>query len=371
MEAMGNLAGGIAHDFNNILTTIIGYANLLEMKLDKNDSSRSFVEHILTAADRAANLTKSLLTFGKKQSSEPRVVDLRGIVQGVEKFLLRLVREDFELQTTIADDACMVFADSGQIEQILMNLTTNARDAMHNGGKLAIATSMISLDRDFVATHGYGAPGRFVLLTVTDTGTGMDAETRIRIFEPFFTTKEVGKGTGLGLSMVYGIVKQHSGYITCYSEPGEGTTFRIYLPAVDALAEPVPESSAGLLPGGTETILMAEDDEQVRMLTHKLLESLGYTVIEARDGNDALKQFFAHQDVIQLALLDVIMPGKNGREAYEEMRKKVPGLKALFTSGYSADIFQCNEFNESNFAFISKPSLPTELSQKIRQMLDE
>jgi len=256
-------------------------------------------------------------------------------------------------------------------DQILMDLATNTRDALQNGGKLAIATSMVNLDREFVATHGYGAPGRFVLLTVTDTGNGMSEETKSRIFEPFFTTKEVGRGTGLGLSMAYGIVKQHNGYITCYSEPGEGTTFRVYLPAVDALAEPVPAPSAKTPPGGTETILVAEDDEQVRMLTHKLLESFGYTVIEARDGNDALTQFFAHQETIQLALLDVIMPGKNGRDAYEEMRKRSPGLKALFTSGYSADIFQRGKLDELNFAFISKPALPTELLHKIRQLLDE
>jgi PAS domain S-box-containing protein len=371
MEAIGTLAGGIAHDFNNILTAIIGYGSLLEMKIGKNDPSLQLVEHILTAADRAASLTKSLLTFGREQNSEQHIVDLSGIVLGVEKFLLRLLREDIELRTTIVDKACMVFADSGQIEQVLMNLTTNARDAMQHGGKLAVTTSMINLDRDFVATHGYGSPGRFALLSVTDTGAGMDAETKNRIFEPFFTTKEVGKGTGLGLSMAYGIVKQHNGYITCYSEPGEGTTFRVYLPAVDALAEPLPVPSCKTPPGGTETILVAEDDMQVRMLTHKLLESFGYTVIEAVNGEDALKQFLAHQKTIQLALLDVIMPRKNGREAYEEMRKRSPGLKALFTSGYSADIFQQGELDESSYAFISKPVLPAELLHKIRHMLDE
>jgi PAS domain S-box-containing protein len=371
MEALGTLTGGIAHDFNNVLTAIIGYGSLLEMKLDESDPSRQFVEYILTAADRAASLTQSLLTFGRKQDLETHVVNLSDIVQGVEKFLLRLLREDIELRTTISDEVCMVLADAGQIEQVLMNLATNARDAMQNGGKLAIATSMIDIGRDFVATHGYGTPGRYALLTVTDTGNGMNEETKSRIFEPFFTTKEVGRGTGLGLSMAYGIVKSHNGYITCYSEPGEGTTFRVYLPAVDAMAEPLSESSAETPPGGTETILVAEDDEQVRILTHKLLESFGYTVIEARDGKDALAQFFAHQETIQLALLDVIMPGKNGREAYEEMRKMSPGLKVLFTSGYSADIFQQGEFHESSYALISKPVLPAELLQKIRHLLDE
>ena len=371
MEALGTLSAGIAHDFNNILTAIIGYGSLLSLRLDKNDSLRPFVEHILTAADRATTLTKSLLTFGRKQNIEPCVVDLNSVVPEVEKLLLRLLREDIELRTTLANSPCTVLADAGQIGQVLMNLATNARDAMPQGGKLAIRIAMASLDRDFVATHGYGAPGSYVLLTVTDTGVGMDAETKSRIFEPFFTTKEMGNGTGLGLSMAYGIIKQHNGYITCYSEPGAGTTFRIYLPAVDALAEPVLVSSAELPPGGTETILLAEDDEQVRVLTSSLLEKFGYTVITAHDGKDALVQFHAHSDAIQLVLLDVIMPGKNGREVCEEMRKSAPGLKALFTSGYAADIFQLGEFDESDFAFISKPALPAELLRKIRQLLDE
>jgi CheY-like chemotaxis protein len=241
---------------------------------------------------------------------------------------------------------------------------------MPKGGTLAVCIAMASLDRDFVTTHGYGTPGSYVLLTVTDTGAGMDTETKNRIFEPFFTTKEEGKGTGLGLSMAYGIVKQHNGYITCDSEPGAGTTFRIYLPAVDALAESAAEASAGLLPGGTETILLAEDDEQVRVLTASLLEKFGYTVITAHDGKDALVQFHAHRDAIQLVLLDVIMPGMNGREACKEMRESAPGLKVLFTSGYSADIFQLGELDELDFAFISKPALPAELLRKIRQFLD-
>jgi len=371
MEAIGTLTGGIAHDFNNILTAIIGYGSLLEMNLGEDETLHQYVGTILAAADRAASLVQSLLAFGRTQAMEQRVVDLNHIVPGVDKFLLRLLREDIELHTTIAESACMVLADSGQIEQVLMNLSTNARDAMQNGGKLSVATSMINLGRDFVAHHGYGAPGRYVLLTVSDTGNGMDEKTKARIFEPFFTTKEVGKGTGLGLSMAYGIVKSHSGYITCYSEPGMGTTIRVYLPAVDALAEPLPLPADEFHQGGTETILVAEDDEQVRMLTHKLLENFGYTVIEARDGKDALKQFSTRRETISLALLDVIMPGKNGREVFEEMRKEKPGLKVLFTSGYSADIFRQWELNESGFDFVSKPVPPVELLQKIRGLLDE
>jgi PAS domain S-box-containing protein len=370
MEAIGTLTGGIAHDFNNVLTAIIGYGSLLEMKFDESDPSRQFVEYILEAADRAATLTQSLLTFGRKTEIETHVVDLNDVVQGVDKFLRRLLREDIEFQTAIATENCMVLADSGQIEQLLMNLVTNARDAMQHGGKLAIATSTIDISRDFVAAHGYGVPGRYALLTVTDTGKGMSEDTKSRIFEPFFTTKEVGKGTGLGLAMVYGIVKSHNGYINCYSEPGKGTTFRVYLPSVDDHAEPIPESTAETPPGGTETILIAEDDEQVRILTHKLLENVGYTVIEATDGKDALNQFFAHRESIRLALLDVIMPRKNGREVYEAMKKSSPGLKVLFTSGYSADIFQ-QEGCEAAYPLISKPVMPTELLQKIRDILDE
>jgi PAS domain S-box-containing protein len=370
MEALGTLTGGIAHDFNNILTAIIGYGGLLEMNLEGTEPLGEYVGNILSAADRAATLTQSLLAFGRKQTLEQRVVDLNEVVGGVGKFLLRLLREDIELRTSLAPEVCMVLVDSGQIEQVLMNLATNARDAMPDGGRLAISTSVVDLGREFVATHGYGTPGRYALLTVSDNGRGMDEETRNRIFEPFFTTKEVGKGTGLGLSMAYGIVKSHLGYITCYSEPGGGTTFRVYLPLVDALAEPISALEACCMPGGTETILVAEDDEQVRMLTHKLLESFGYTVIEARDGNDALVQFRARREEIRLVLLDVIMPVRNGREVYEEMIREMPELKAIFTSGYSADVFRQWEVGGENCAFISKPASPAELLQKIRAVLD-
>ena len=233
MEAIGTLAGGVAHDFNNILMVIIGFGQLMKMKMATDDRFLPMVANILTAANRAAELTKSLLAFSRKQVMEPRVVDVNSIVEGVEKLLLRLLREDIDLRMTFADEPCTVMADKGQIELVLMNLATNVRDALPNGGILAINTSMIKIDRDFIETHGYGEPGWYVLLTVGDTGPGMDEATRLRIFEPFFTTKEVGQGTGLGLSMAHGIIKQHNGYINCYSEPGNGTTFRIYLPASD------------------------------------------------------------------------------------------------------------------------------------------
>jgi PAS domain S-box-containing protein len=371
MEAIGTLTGGIAHDFNNILTAIIGYGSLLEMRLAEDDPLRPFVEHILTAGERAAGLTQSLLAFGRKQTIEPQLVDLNAIVFEVEKFLLRLLREDIDLRTSVANEVYTVMADAGQIEQVLMNLATNARDAMPDGGVLAISTGLACLDREFTATHGYGVPGRYAVIAVSDTGVGMDEETRLRIFEPFYTTKEVGKGTGLGLSIAYGIVKQHSGFVTCYSEPGKGTTFRIYLPAVDASADPLPLEAIEIPPAGTETILLAEDDEQVRALTRELLERFGYRVIEAVDGRDALVQFAAHQAQVRLALLDVIMPGRNGRDAYHDMKKLAPDLKVLFTSGYSADIFQRGEIADAGLPFICKPVVPSELLKAIRRALDE
>ncbi|HEY6838591.1 MAG TPA: PAS domain S-box protein [Geobacteraceae bacterium] len=370
MEAIGTLTGGIAHDFNNLLTAIIGYGCLIEMKMDRDDPLRAFVEQIMAAGDRAAALTQSLLAFGRKQAIDPRPVDLNGIVRGVEKLLLRLLREDIVLRTSVADEVYTVLADTGQIEQVLMNLATNARDAMPRGGELAINTSVTHLDREFIRTHGYGEPGEYALLCVSDSGTGMDEATAQRIFEPFFTTKDVGKGTGLGLSVAYGIVKQHNGYITCYSEPGNGTTFRIYLPAVNAEIAARDETPGEAPRGGTETILLAEDDHQVRVLTRKLLERFGYTVIEATDGKEALAKFLTHGGEIDLAILDVIMPEKNGRDVYEEMVALKPGLKALFTSGYSADILQRWGMGRENLTFVSKPTLPIDLLKAIRSLLD-
>jgi PAS domain S-box-containing protein len=371
MEAIGTLTGGIAHDFNNILTAIIGYGSLMDMRLDEDDPLRPFVEHILTAAERAAGLTQSLLAFSRKQVIETRLVDLNSVVQGVEKFLLRLVREDIDLRTTVVNETLTVMADIGQIEQVLMNLATNARDAMPDGGMLAIGTSVTILDREFTSGHGYGVPGRYALITISDTGGGMDEETRLRIFEPFFTTKEVGKGTGLGLSIAYGIIKSHNGYITCYSEPGRGTTFRIYLPLINASAEPAEQAVFEIPVGGTETILLAEDEPQVRALTRELLERFGYRVIEAVDGRDAIERFSAHRAEIRLALLDVIMPGRNGRDVYEEMRRTVPDLKVILTSGYSADVFRWDEIGSGGLPFLSKPVVPSELLKLIRQVLDE
>ena len=368
MEAIGTLAGGVAHDFNNILTAIIGFGSLLTMKMAKNDPMLHDVNQILAAADRAATLTQSLLTFSRKTPIETKPVSLNSIISKVEKLLVRFIREDIELTSTLAAEELTVMADPAQIEQILINLVANARDAMPKGGKLRICTDIVELDREFIRVHGYGTPGRYASLTCSDTGSGMDKETAQRIFEPFFTTKETGKGTGLGLAIVYGIVQRHNGYINCYSEPGMGTTFRIYLPLTEALPE-----TAGVVPemlpkGGDEIILVAEDDAAARSLFKQVLETYGYTVIEAVDGEDAIGKFIAGKDEVKLVILDVIMPKKNGREACEAILHIRPDMKCLFTSGYTAGIFDGGEHKLQHF--LSKPIIPTMLLKKIREMLD-
>ena len=368
MEAIGTLAGGVAHDFNNILTAIIGFGSLLTMKMAKNDPMLHDVNQILAAADRAATLTQSLLTFSRKTPIETKPVSLNSIISKVEKLLVRFIREDIELTSTLAAEELTVMADPAQIEQILINLVANARDAMPKGGKLRICTDIVELDREFIRVHGYGTPGRYASLTCSDTGSGMDKETAQRIFEPFFTTKETGKGTGLGLAIVYGIVQRHNGYINCYSEPGMGTTFRIYLPLTEALPE-----TAGVVPemlpkGGDEIILVAEDDAAARSLFKQVLETYGYTVIEAVDGEDAIGKFIAGKDEVKLVILDVIMPKKNGREACEAILHIRPDMKCLFTSGYTAGIFDGGEHKLQHF--LSKPIITTMLLKKIREMLD-
>jgi PAS domain S-box-containing protein len=369
MEVIGLLTGGIAHDFNNILTAIMGYGNILQMKTDKNDPMRHEIDQILIAAERAAQLTGSLLAFSRKQVINPRPIKINCIVKGIEKMLTRLIGEDIELRTYLSESDLTIMADSVQLEQILINLATNSRDAMPEGGLLVIKTEPAEIDRDFIKRHGYGEAGSYALLTISDTGTGMDREIIDRIFEPFFTTKEVGKGTGLGLSVVYGIIKQHNGFINVYSEKGEGTTFRIYLPLVEEEVETAEKEISRSDFRGTETILLAEDDRAVRELTKNILEESGYQVIEAVDGKDALEKFASNKDRIQFLLLDVIMPQKNGKEVYEEIRKISPDIKVLFTSGYAEDIVQKKGISEKGLNFISKPVSPSDLLRKIRDIL--
>jgi CheY-like chemotaxis protein len=292
------------------------------------------------------------------------------IVRRVEKLIERLIGEDIEITQALHGEPLPIKADAGQIEQIMINLATNARDAMPQGGKLTIETGAVELGNDYIKAHGYGKPGKYALLTVTDTGTGMDEKTVERIFDPFFTTKSTGKGTGLGLAIVYGIVKQHSGYISVYSEPGMGTTFKVYLPQIKAVIEHAEPVSASVPKGGTETLLVAEDDSSVRNLTTSVLQGFGYTVIEASDGVEAIQKYRDNKDTIQFLILDVIMPRKNGREAYDEIRKINPAVKALFTSGYTAEIIHKKGLLEDGVNFLSKPVSPKELLNKVKEMLD-
>jgi len=375
LEAVGHLAGGIAHDFNNILTAIMGYGSLLQAKLKQDDPLRSHVDQILTSAERAATLVRSLLAYSREQIINPRPVKINEIVINVENMLQRIIGEDINLQTVLSEQDTTVVADAGQIEQLLTNLATNARDAMPAGGALTIEAGVTEMDEQFIKAHGYGMRASYVLLTVSDTGGGMDENTQKQIFEPFFTTKEVGKGTGLGLSTVYGIVKQHNGFINCYSEPGAGTTFKIYLPRGTKPSGPAVQPSAigrpPLLKGGSETILLAEDDDDLRKLIRQVLEDFGYTVLEASDGDAAVGLFREHHATISLLLLDVIMPKKNGRDAYAEMREIEPAIKALFTSGYTADIIHKQGLLDQGLEFILKPVSPTELLKKVREVLDK
>ncbi len=371
LEAIGKLAGGVAHDFNNILSAIIGYATLTQMQLTDNDPNRRNIEQILHASERAATLIRRLLSFSRKQVIALNFCDLNEIVKRSENLLFRLIREDIELTTVCADQPLTVLADVAQIEQVLMNLITNARDAMPNGGVITIRTGTVFMDMDFVRSHGYGTTGEYARISVSDTGAGMDAATQARIFAPFFTTKEQGKGTGLGLSMVYGIVKQHNGYIDVRSEQGKGSTFSIYLPlSKEGVAEEQWETETVQPQGGLETILVAEDDSTVRTLTATILRSHGYTVIEAEDGEDAVAQYVANRDLVQLLLLDGIMPRKNGREVYLEIRRMKPGIKVIFISGYAENIISGDGVLEPGVSFLMKPLAPSVLLKKVRENLD-
>jgi CheY-like chemotaxis protein len=340
------------------------------MKLDAKEPLHGHVRQILTAADRAAQLTRSLLTFSRKQPFELRPLDLNELVERSGQLLARLIRADIALHITPAAAALTVRADGGQLEQVLMNLVTNARDAMPQGGTLSIRVRRVDLDAAFVLAHGFGIPGDYALIEVSDTGIGMDEATRQRIFEPFFTTKPTGKGTGFGLAIVYGIVKQHGGYINCYSEPGEGTTFRLYLPAVTEKTRALSPAKEVPLQQGTETILLAEDDALVRAVNRALLEQAGYTVIEAADGHEAIARIETHGSSIRLAILDLIMPGKNGWQVCEELHRLRPGLPVLFTSGYAADVLAATEAQKKPLEFMAKPFPPTAFLARVREILD-
>jgi len=370
MEAVGTLAAGIAHDFNNILTAIIGFANIMEMKMPKDNPLSGNVTQILSAAERAANLTRSLLAFGRAQPMQTRHLDLNEIVVGLTNMLRRLLREDVELCMELCPGKLPIVADGGQIEQVLLNLATNARDAMACAGAITIVTEVVELGPEFLQAQGYGRAGTYALLRFSDSGKGMEDGVLQRIFEPFFTTKEVGKGTGLGLSICYSIIKQHGGYISCQSRPGEGTSFLIHLPLTEEVAEPVELPDESVVARGTETILIAEDDLMVRELTVHILTDFGYRVIEAADGEQAVALFREHMNEIDLLLLDAIMPKKNGWDTFQEMKALRPGARALLVSGYQADRVITADLAAEGAYFLAKPAAPRELLKKVREVLD-
>ena len=371
MEAVGQLAGGMAHDFNNILSAILGYSHLILDQAGTEDIVTGYAQQIILASKRAADLTQGLLAFSRQQAISLAVIDLTEVVGKLEPFLRRLIREDVELKVTAAEPL-HILADRGQIEQVIMNLVANARDALPNGGTLNIETRQVTLEQGFVATHGYGKEGNYAQLSVSDNGLGMDRQTQARIFEPFFTTKDQGQGTGLGLSMAYGIVRKHEGIINVYSEPDRGTVFKVYLPCAQSAAGPAARETKGpvVLQGGTETILLGEDDAALRKLSLKVLSRYGYRVIEAVDGQDAIDKFSAHAESIQLVILDAIMPKKNGKEACLEMRKLRPDLKTVFVSGYARDLFDVDSALNGNSVFVQKPVTPSEFLAKVRELLD-
>lgn len=371
MEAVGRLAGGVAHDFNNMLSVIIGYSDVLLERADADAKVRQQCEEIKKAGERAAALTRQLLAFSRQQVLEPRVLNLNTCVVGIEKMLRRLIGEDIELRTSLDPTLGSVKGDPGQIEQVIMNLAVNARDAMQEGGKLLIETSNVELDDDYANSHRPCVAGRYVLLTVTDSGIGISPETKARIFEPFFTTKEVGKGTGLGLATVYGVVKQSGGYIWVYSEPGRGTAFKIYLPRINEPEWQIrpPEGAPELLQG-TETILLVEDEQSVRALTRSLLEHGGYTVLEAGSGAHAIEIATQHPETIHLLLTDVVMPGMNGPTLAEKILSIHPETKALYASGYSGGFGTQTGLVPAGATLLQKPFSRVALLQKVRNVLD-
>ena len=371
LEAIGTLAGGVAHDFNNILTGIIGLADLIMLDSTPESTVHRDAQEIKKAANRAATLVRQLLAFSRRQLMQPQRVNLNDIVLDMSRMLRRLIGEDVELKQILAEDLPPVKADPGQIEQVIANLAVNARDAMPEGGELLLETSLVTLDEKYCEAHPWAKPGRYVLLTVTDTGVGMDASVRGRIFEPFFTTKERGQGTGLGLSVVYGIVKQHDGLIHVYSEPGRGTTFRIYLPAQEGESEPLQHGSdIPKVIQGAETVLVVEDEEIVRALAVRALERAGYRVLEAGNGEEALEVLERCKGEVDLVFADVVMPVMGGRELFDRARQIYPDLPFLFASGYSLNGVHQRFVLEEGLDFIAKPYDPEQLLVRIRDVLD-
>jgi PAS domain S-box-containing protein len=371
MESIGRLAGGVAHDFNNFLTSIIGNVELALWDSDPKGEIGERLKEIRQAAERAASLTRQLLAFSRKQVLQPEIVDLNEVVREVKKMLGRIIGEDVVLETFLAPELGRVEADAGQLEQVIINLGVNARDALPKGGRFTIETVNIELDEIYTAGHVGVTPGSYVMLSVSDNGIGMSPDVRAQIFDPFFTTKEKGKGTGLGLAMVYGIIKQSKGNIWVYSEEGRGTTFKIYLPRVDK--DPVKEKKKELereVHSGSETVLVVEDDQSLRHLVVDVLQRYGYTVLAAKDGPEALTLLGNSIGPIQLLLTDVVMPGMNGRELAERVEKIHPEIKTLFMSGYTDNAIVHHGILDEGIAYLQKPFAPEVLARKIREVLD-
>jgi PAS domain S-box-containing protein len=370
LEAVGLLAGGIAHDFSNILTTIKGSIHIMQKQLDSSPLIK-YAERIRLSVGKASSLAQSLLAFSRKQTVALKPLDFNDIIRSAAKLLSQLIGEHIELIIMLTEENSTVMTDRSQIEQVLLNLATNARDAMPKGGILKVQTQIIEMDEEFRNRHGYGVAGKYVLLAVSDTGTGMNEETKSKIFEPFFTTKELDKGSGLGLAVTYGIVKQHGGYIDVESFLGKGTTFKIYIPVVETTALQPESREVSAAKGMGETILLAEDDDAAREIMAEVLGLSGYTVIEAKDGEDAVKSYKDQQDAVDLFLVDVRMPRKNGKEVYDEITKVSPGAKFLFMSGYTDDIISSQGILEERVDFISKAASPDEILLRIREVLDK
>jgi two-component system cell cycle sensor histidine kinase/response regulator CckA len=371
MEAVGVLAGGVAHDFNNLLTVIKGYAELSMKDFAQNDPKRKDVEHIAKAARRAESLTSQLLAFSRKQILQPKILNLNDIIDETNKMLQRLIGEDIEIACITKPDLGFVNADPVQLQQIIMNLAVNARDAMPQGGRLTIETKNVHFDQDYVKQHHLSGDGRYVMLAISDDGIGMDAATRARIFEPFFTTKNIHKGTGLGLSTVYGIVKQSNGYIFVYSEPGLGTTCKIYLPRVEGATAPAAAETKSVEEfRGSETVLVAEDEKAVQALICRILRERGYNVFEAADGTKAQYIDRKYEGEIHLVVTDVILPGTSGKDIVTQLKASRPGIKALYISGYADNAIVYHGALDPNVAFLQKPFTTDSLAGKVREVID-
>jgi len=371
MEAVGRLAGGIAHDFNNLLTVISGNTELAMMSVDVNDPLQDELKQVQEAAIRASDLIRQLLAFGRKQVMELKSLNLNHIIENTHKMLRRIIGEDIELETILARYLWRVKVDPAQIEQVIVNLAVNARDAMPRGGKLTIETDKVELDESYTSIHPQIIPGKYAMMAISDTGVGMTEEVRAKIFEPFFTTKETGRGTGLGLSTVYGIIKQSGGFIWVYSELGKGTAFKIYLPMVPEAAETISqENKSPDLPRGTEAILVVEDDDNVRQLTCRILERQGYSVTQARTGMEACSMCHEIKEPIDLVVTDVVMPGINGAELMERIRIILPDVKVLFVSGYTSNVIVHNGILGTNTPYLQKPFNPNDLIKKVQGVLN-